>query len=218
MSAQVPGRAFPSIDGQQSWSFVYEKGFDYVTQRPGANGDIMLGGGVAQAGHNGLDDIGIWTDDETNHLVDAHLGGVLPMVFGTHWGAESEGSRIKDMWTGSIAFTADALPFVGKLPATLTQRSVSKVMKINLSQSGHTHKTEHDAHEWIAAGYNGEGMVHAWLCGAAVALMVLRKDNVWLPTQCGLPGGKMTDWLPSAFLVSERRVRRANLNDLAEYL
>lgn len=45
MTAQRPGKNFPRRNGQHSWSLVYEKSFDYTTQRPdgpdGQPGDIM---------------------------------------------------------------------------------------------------------------------------------------------------------------------------------
>ncbi|KAG1775012.1 hypothetical protein EV702DRAFT_973857 [Suillus placidus] len=45
--------------------------------------------------------------------------------------------------------------------------------------------------EWIAAGYSGEGMVHAWLSGKAMAEMVL--------------GHEVEEWFQDIIRVSEKR-------------
>lgn len=64
--------------------------------------------------------------------------------------------------------------------------------------------------EWIAAGYTGEGMVHAWLCARAVGRMILGLDD-----ERG--SGSVSHWreewtaLPREFLISEKRVRKATL-------
>jgi hypothetical protein len=33
--------------------------------------------------------------------------------------------------------------------------------------------------EWISAGYNGEGMVNAWMCWVALGLMVLGREDIF---------------------------------------
>ncbi|KAM6492260.1 hypothetical protein JOM56_011984 [Amanita muscaria] len=53
--------------------------------------------------------------------------------------------------------------------------------------------------EWIAAGYSGEGMVHAWLSGKALAEMV---------------GGGLANGLPSPFRIVEERWKRTGIKDL----
>ena len=55
--------------------------------------------------------------------------------------------------------------------------------------------------EWIAAGFNGHGMDKCWLTGQAIAEMVL---------------GKITTYLPTAFLISEERLARMGCNQALE--
>ncbi|KIL61466.1 hypothetical protein M378DRAFT_129810 [Amanita muscaria Koide BX008] len=52
---------------------------------------------------------------------------------------------------------------------------------------------------WIAAGYSGGGMVHAWLSGKALAEMV---------------GGDLANGLSSPFRIVEERWKRTGIKDL----
>ncbi|PHH60171.1 hypothetical protein CDD81_2057 [Ophiocordyceps australis] len=84
-------------------------------------------------------------------------------------------------WSGIMAFTGDGLPLVGGVPG----------------RRG----------EWVAAGYCGDGMVWAWLCGAALASMLL-----------GAAEG-IEDWFPvKEVAITEARLGRANLRHLVEQL
>jgi glycine/D-amino acid oxidase-like deaminating enzyme len=60
--------------------------------------------------------------------------------------------------------------------------------------------------EWISAGYSGEGMVHAWLCAHALALMVLGVEE---------EEGVRT-WFPDEFCLTEKRWKGATLEGLME--
>ncbi|KAH8811606.1 FAD dependent oxidoreductase-domain-containing protein [Xylogone sp. PMI_703] len=220
MSAQRPGKLFPKFDGNRSWSFIARKGFEYVTQRPGLpdyedgmGGEIMIGGGLMQSSSKGLDEIGIPSDNEINFYTGSHLNGVLPMAFGLeNWGSDHPSGRLKKMWTGSIGFTADGLPFVGKLDSVLTKREVPETLET--SEESRIGRSA----EWISAGYNGEGMVYAWLCGVAVGLMVLDRDKVESKASPGRLPGTVEDWLPKELIVTAQRVARANVNELADEL
>ncbi|KAH0548069.1 hypothetical protein GP486_008191 [Trichoglossum hirsutum] len=204
MSAQRPGKSFPRLGGSRSWSLIYREGYDYITQRPGDDGEVMAGGGWAQSGNRGLDEIGIWSDDATNFLAGSHLSGILPMAFGPkHWGEDGEGGRLKSMWTGSIGITADALPFVGRLDASLTGRRPPLRTRATRAAVAPA--------EWICAGYRGEGMVNAWLCGVALAVMVQGREDVDAEEQPGRPAGPLFDWFPREMLISPGRLRRANV-------
>lgn len=219
MTAQRPGQSFPQHGGTRSWSVINNRGFEYVTQRPSASdvgsgegGEIMLGGGLFFAG---LDEIGVANDADLNFFVGSYLGGVLPMVFGPeNWDPDHSSGRMKKMWTGTMGYTIDMLPFVGKLESSITQREVPR-SAVNEKPSG---KEIALPAEWIAAGYNGEGMVNAWLCGAAVALKVLSLDDINLKEEPGIPGGRVSDWLPEEFIISSARLARANITELATML
>ncbi|WZH39262.1 FAD dependent oxidoreductase-domain-containing protein [Fusarium acuminatum] len=198
MSAQRPGASFPSSHGNRSWSVVYAPGFDYVTQRPdgpdGTPGDLMIGGGFFRSRREGLDQIGVWDDSQTHALPLMHIRGVMPTVFEPQWG---EGSKLIKSWTGILGFTGDLMPLVGRVPGSRVQK---------------------DSGEWMAAGFCGEGMVWAWLCGTALAVMVLGKEGEDLAEGVGRPGGKLNEWFPKHLLtVDKKRLRKAEIANLADF-
>jgi glycine/D-amino acid oxidase-like deaminating enzyme len=141
----------------RSWSFCWNKGFDYLTIRP--DGAYMLGGGFARGPSEGLEAMGNAKDDENTIYEAAYLGGLLPAVFpGT-----VKGTVIESAWTGTIGFSVDSLPWVGAIPEKVA--------------GGRRRGT---GMEWICAGYSGEGMVNAWGCGRGLAVMLrneLYKEN-----------------------------------------
>ncbi len=67
----------------------------------------------------------------------------------------------------------------------------------------------------MAAGYNGEGMVDAWLCGAAAGLMLLVREKADLEAGPGKPGGKVADLLPAAYLISRERPAKGSMYEVA---
>ncbi|KAJ6044882.1 uncharacterized protein N7446_003076 [Penicillium canescens] len=181
MSAQTPGDQFPCQASEHSWLFNYDRGFDYLTQLP--EGQMMLGGGFAKSEHGGLSDLGISTDSELSLDIDIHLSGVLSAVFGRKDWGRVQGDPIQAMWTGNMAFSSDAFPWVGRLPGAVTRRA------------------DHgdDGSEWVCAAFGGEGMVQAWLCGKALATMLLEQDGA-------LVGGSADiSWFPEQLRVSEER-------------
>ncbi|XRM47101.1 hypothetical protein ABZX51_010102 [Aspergillus tubingensis] len=193
MSAQHPGQKFRCQGEEHSWIFNYDRGFDYLTQLPQSEAGqmMMFGGGFAQGGGGGIADMGIATDSEISLYVDIHLSGALSAVFGrNNWGSVARQS-VEQMWTGNMGFSADGLPWVGRLPGSTTQRGL--------------HDEEQGA-EWVSAAFSGEGMVLAWLCGKALATMLLIKDDKLLETES-------TDfsWFPEQMLVTEDRVKKAVL-------
>ncbi|KAH7036317.1 FAD dependent oxidoreductase-domain-containing protein [Macrophomina phaseolina] len=218
MSAQRPGAAFPSdARGERSWSIMYGAGFDYMTQRPSSpspqssllSGDLMLGGGFFRSPEQGLDQMGVWDDSQTDALTATHLNGILPAVFGAqNWGVDAPEGRLVKMWSGTICFTADAVPFVGKLDPRLTGRAAP-------SSSKQKQQPGPEPGEWIAAGYHGDGMIYAWLCGTAVGLMLAGSEEEDVPERPGQPGGRVAEWLPRELRVTYERVRKISLADLA---
>ena len=194
-----------------------------MIQRPGRpdpndpdalGAELLLGGALAQACGHGRDEIGIANDSALNFHVGSYLGGVLPMVFGPpHWGADDPRGRVVDHWTGIMGCTIDVLPFVGRLDESLTARKAPKMGRPRGADA--PPKEPLCPAEWIAAGYNGQGMVHAWLCGVAIGLMVLGRQDVKADARPGIPGGKVVDWLPREFVISKERLDRARVYDLA---
>ncbi|KAL7931647.1 FAD dependent oxidoreductase domain-containing protein [Trichoderma chlorosporum] len=208
MTAQQPGAGFaPVCHGGRSWSVIYGSGFDYVTQRPDASdgtpGDLMIGGGLFRSKDEGLDQIGVWDDSRVDAFPLMHLRGSVATVFEPKWGF---GGGLKDAWSGIMGFTGDTMPFVGRLPPGTSG------VKENHVGGG----LEEGSGEWIAAGFNGEGMVWAWLSGVAVAVMMMDKEDVDLEESVGWPGGKLGEWYPKEEVkVDNARLKRARLENLA---
>ncbi|KFY41718.1 hypothetical protein V494_02824 [Pseudogymnoascus sp. VKM F-4513 (FW-928)] len=187
MSAQVPPKGFPHQGGERSWSFEYDVGFDYLTQLPkmearedegSSGGEMMFGGGFVQAGFSGLVEMGVGSDAELNEDVAVHLRQGLGKAF-RDIGEDS--FKVKSMWTGNMGFSVDMLPWVGKLPGSLTGRASGQ------------------GAEWVSVGYSGEGMVNAWLCGKALAMMILGEEV------------SIKEWFPKSIGISEERIKESVL-------
>lgn len=191
MSAQVPPKEFSYQGGERSWSFEYGLGSDYLTQLPkretggdegDSGGEMMFGGGFVQGGFSGLEEMGVASDAELNEDVAVHLRAGLGKAFEN---IGEDGFEVKSMWTGNMGFSVDMLPWVGKLPRSLTERGSGQ------------------GAEWVSVGYSGEGMVNAWLCGKALAMMILGEEEStkeWFPQHMGISEERISE------SVLERRV------------
>lgn len=212
MSAQKPGDKFPSHDGNTSWSVVYGGAFDYVTQRPSSSsltpGDLMIGGGFTRSLKQGVDQVGVYDDgSRLDPLTASHIMGIFPAIFSPNWGTRSE---VKQAWSGILGMTGDLLPLVGRLDEAWTQRKPA-----TKNPGLPKHKVPG---EWIAAGFCGEGMVWAWLCGVALGVMVAGSAEENLPEMPGRPGGKLRDWFPEELIISHQRMRNADVSNLANHM
>ncbi|KAJ7115955.1 FAD dependent oxidoreductase [Mycena epipterygia] len=226
--ADTDSNAGHSWLGTRSFVIYSGRRYDYLTQQPSASAksqslypppaaEFMFGGGVAHgemAERAFMTEVGITDDRSWNLDTGAYLGGALSMYFGG-WGPEgrdiestddlavlpyaapeeSDEGRVKKLWTGILGVSADGRPWVGRLPVKISgrveprsKRKPARKMTL-LAPPG----------EWISAGYSGEGMVHAYMSGKALAHMVLGHD---------LNGG-----LPEAFLATEARWKKANIKD-----
>ncbi|KAM4060998.1 putative fad dependent oxidoreductase protein [Hirsutella rhossiliensis] len=204
MTAQRPGVAFPASHGRRSWSVLYPGGFEYAAQRPdgpdGTPGDLLIGGGLFRSKDQGLDQLGVWDDGRLDALPLMHLRGSMQTVFEPRWG---DGGGLVKAWTGIMGFTGDTLPLVGRLPED------------DAPPAGRARRGESRPGQWIAAGFNGEGMVWAWLCGTAAGVMLVGAQERDLAPGDGRPGGRLAEWFPVAELaVDEARLRRAELRNL----
>jgi glycine/D-amino acid oxidase-like deaminating enzyme len=182
---------------------IYYPGFDYISQLPdaadGTPGHLMIGGGFLRSKEQGLDQVGIWDDSRMDALPAMHLHGTMPAVFRPNWGS---GAAVDMAWTGILDFTGDSLPLVGRLPSSTAAKEIPGL---------------HGSGEWISAGFNGEGMVWAWLCSTAAAVMILGLEEEDLKPGVGRPGGRLRDWFVKDVLaVNEKRLRRANLKNMAD--
>jgi len=147
-------------------------------------GEMMFGGGFAQTKFGGIEEMGVARDDLLNAEAVAHLTKTLGEAFPCGEDNESNeggGFKVKALWTGSMAFSVDMLPWVGRLPASFTGRSAAS------------------GSEWASAAYSGEGMVNAWLSGKALALMMLGRDD------------EARRWFPEEMGISEERIAEAVL-------
>ncbi|KAG1774625.1 FAD dependent oxidoreductase [Suillus placidus] len=185
MTAQRPGQSLPIPDSNPTShrSFIFYTrpiGYEYLTQLPTGEHELMLGGRFAQDDDEGYEAMGNTDDTTYSTRIGAHLSGVLPKYFGeNNWGREgvhlrggdgewAEG-RVKALWSGILGISVDLIPWVGRLPRVVSGR----MRRRRGCCTG----------EWIAAGYSGEGMVHAWLRGSkTLSEMVLgREMEEWFP-------------------------------------
>ncbi|KAK8106683.1 hypothetical protein PG999_010042 [Apiospora kogelbergensis] len=225
MSAQKPGDLFSrdhDHGAHRSWGVVYKNSFDYVTQRPpnvdagssarhASQGDLLLGGGFVRSSKQGIDMIGLSDDGiSLDGLTLAHIAGVFPAVFSPNWGG---GAEFKQAWSGTLGFTGDLMPFVGKLGQSLTGRTTPP----NAGASSGL-DDEKPSGEWIAAGFAGEGMVWAWLTGTALGVIMSGREEEDMAGAPGWPAGRLEDWFPPEILVSEQRLRSADLINLTNQL
>ncbi|KAJ7474113.1 nucleotide-binding domain-containing protein [Mycena latifolia] len=236
MTAQRPGSALGAAwAGTRSFIFYPGKSifaFDYLTQQlpgdagfntdsakspyPAPAGELMFGGGAMLGGHAEsalMDCVGITDDAGEDFVVTAYLGGALERYFAPAWGAEGGSSaaaaedtqawgagRMKAAWTGIMGLSADGQPWVGRVPTRISER-VEPAAKPE-SENGLV-----PPGEWIAAGFTGEGMTHAWLAGVALARMMRFPEKETLSSKTD--NGERA--LPPPFVITEKRWRNADL-------
>ncbi|KAI9155635.1 Gamma-glutamylputrescine oxidoreductase [Paramyrothecium foliicola] len=171
MSVQKPGPHLANMGASQSWSLAHKSTLNvrtgfydtglYYLQQNALTGRIWIGNETAY-----LKDILTANDTYVPKEAKQALSTVLPNFFLKGWGAEKT-SEIEAIWSGIQGHTADGLPIVGHVPASVT------------GEAG-------DSEQWIAAGFNGYGMDKCWLTGEALVRMMLDEDvSAWFP-QCFL--------------------------------
>lgn len=211
----------PAETLQRSFIF-YEKpvGYDYLTRLPNGEHEFMLGGGFAQEGREGYEAVANTDDSTYSKRVGAHLGGILPRYFGEdNWGREGQPSeedtsdewskgRVKATWSGILGISADLLPWVGRLSPSMSGRSVPSRQSLSSKKNGDKAFISAAPGEWIAAGYSGEGMVHAWMSGKALAEMVLGRERE----------GNLAEWFPEILWVSTDRWKKATPEALLDFM
>lgn len=198
-----------------------------------SEGELLFGGGAVHGGRLTLSELGVSDDSAYNMAIASHIQGALPEYFGrANWGAETgpaasfpqageadspspwASGRVKALWTGILGISADLQPWVGRVPPAVSGRAVPPPpMSASPPLTSASPLENHDAvcslaapGEWVSAGYSGEGMVHAWLCARALALMLLGlEDEQSVPM-----------WFPDEYRLTEKRLKRATLERLMD--
>ncbi|KAI0382212.1 FAD dependent oxidoreductase [Hypomontagnella monticulosa] len=164
VTAQRPGLNMPKNDLPATYSFMYEGGYDYMIQRPTGSQfarDIVIGGALAMAANDGLEEYGTTDDTAFNAIILQALKDILPKYFGDNWGQDDPEGRIRKAWTGIMGYSPDGLPFVGEMPG------------------------EKDL--WVSSAFQGHGMVLCWMCARALTAMMENRPgadeelNSWFP-------------------------------------
>ncbi|KIW97090.1 uncharacterized protein Z519_02482 [Cladophialophora bantiana CBS 173.52] len=175
VTAQRPGQGMPQRGLETTYSFVYNEGFEYMISRPPGSkfeGDIVIGGGMHVAKDGGTSEYGN-TDDTTYDENSAdYLLECTERYFGAkNWGTDNPEGRCRRIWSGVMGFSSDGYPFVGPVPD--------------------------EAGLYLAASFQGHGMVLCFLCARAVASMIEGKDDE-----------ELKSWFPTCYRVSLERMRK----------
>lgn len=173
VTAHRPGRNMPREGLQTTYSFVYAGGFDYMIPRPKGTrfeGDIVIGGGLTKGTNNGVDEFGTTDDSGMSIEISKYLTEATSRFFGSAWGEDDKEGRVRKEWTGIMGYSNDGFPFVGEV---LGEKDL-----------------------WIAASFQGHGMVMCFLCAKALVLMMSGEEE------------SLNTWFPDSFRVSEERMAK----------
>ncbi|KAK7911831.1 hypothetical protein PG985_014312 [Apiospora marii] len=174
VTAQRPGQNMPSNGLPVTYSFIHGDSYDYMIPRPPGShleGDIVIGGGLHNLSDGGASEYGTTDDTGFNGVIAESLRECLPDYFGDNWGKDHPDGRIRRAWTGIMGYSPNGCPFVGAVPGAE-----------NL---------------WMAASFQGHGMVLCWMCAKAVTAMIEGRDDE-----------ELEQWFPDAFRVKEGRLKQ----------
>jgi glycine/D-amino acid oxidase-like deaminating enzyme len=158
---------------QRTYSFVYGQGYDYMIPRPKGSrfeGDIVIGGGLTKGSNEGVGEFGTIDDSIISSEISDYLTETTPQYFGTAWGEDDEDGRVRRQWTGIMGYSNDGFPFIGEVTG------------------------EKDL--WIAASFQGHGMVMCFLCAKALVSMIFGEED------------GLTSWFPDSFRTSKERTKK----------
>ena len=173
MTAQRPGTSLPKSGLSTTYSFIYDDGYEYMTTRPQGSkyaGDIMIGGGLTKASSAGLEEFGTTDDTTLNPRILDYLKRITQVYFGSNWGEDDPEGRLRNTWTGIMGYSADGFPLIGGIPGSE-----------NL---------------YIAASFQGSGMVLSLLCAQALVQMILKTHE-----------DELDAWFPKAFRMGQSRLK-----------
>ncbi|KAL9087231.1 MAG: hypothetical protein Q9165_006725 [Trypethelium subeluteriae] len=207
MSALIPPSSSKRLE--TSFGFVGIRGDnpnhdDYLIQRPSegavkgvkGQGHLMFGGGT---GAGKIPPLGSCDDNVLDEDVARYLRSTLLRVLTLKEPSKVDSSEellAARQWTGIMGYSRDNLPWVGSVPHTyLPQGEVSSRGK--------------GSNLWVSAGYTGHGMPNGFLCGRAVAEMIVAVEadqSIWEAQDAAVKGACV---LPRSYLVTDQRIRRA---------
>ena len=171
MSAQYPGSRLPAGGLATTYSYVYNGGYEYMIQRPqgtDAAGRIMIGGADRKAPDGGIREWGDTDDTTSDPIIVKLLEDCSKEYFGKFWGDDHSCGRLSHFWTGIMGFSRDGNPLVGQIP----------------DEQG----------LFIAASFQGHGMVLCWLAAMGLVQMMTGQNDV------------DTVSIPKAFIVTSDRM------------
>ncbi|KAL8712252.1 MAG: hypothetical protein Q9220_003403 [cf. Caloplaca sp. 1 TL-2023] len=173
VTAQRPGRGLPKQGLRTTYSFIYGNGYEYMIFRPPGSmfaGDLVIGGCSTKSPEEGLYEWGT-TDDTT---IDPHIGHLVresaAEYFGLQWGDDHPDGKIRKEWTGIMGYSSQGFPLVGAVP--------------------------HEDNLWIAASFQGSGMVLCFHVAQALVTMMMDKEQ-----------GNSLKSFPRSFRMSEDRLK-----------
>ena len=171
MSAQRPGSGIPIGGLATTYSYIDRDGYEYMIQRPLGTSDagmIMIGGCTMKAPDGGVKEFGSTDDTTCDPKIVELLEAWTKAYFGEYWGEDHPDGRMALTWTGIMGFSADDFPLVGEIPG--------------------------EKNLFIAASFQGHGMVSCWLVAKHLAQTMLG------------PYDADKSLIPNAFLVTRDRV------------
>ncbi|KAI4155130.1 MAG: hypothetical protein LQ340_001204 [Diploschistes diacapsis] len=170
--AQRPGLGLPKPSLGSTYSFIYRGSYEYMIPRPPGSkyaGDIVIGGGSTVKANLGMDEFGCTDDDVVDTIVSTYLGSCTKEYFSHHWGEDDPDGRVRRTWSGIMGYSSDGFPFVGEMDLGL----------------------------FVAASFQGHGMVLCFLCTKALSITMNREED-----------DTLQQWFPKAFRFSQERLMK----------
>ncbi|KAL8693387.1 MAG: hypothetical protein Q9218_001779 [Villophora microphyllina] len=172
VAAQRPGSGLPKTGLKTTYSFIYGNGYEYMIFRPVGSrfaGDLVIGGCSTKAPEEGLYEWGTTDDTTMDPNIGQYVRDSAAEYFGSHWGEDHPDGRIRQQWTGIMGYSSQGFPLVGQIP--------------------------NEENLWIAASFQGSGMVLCFRTAQALVTMLDGEDNE-----------EFNDWFPQTFRMSEERL------------
>ena len=173
VTAHRPGNGMPSEGLKYTYSFIYDGGYEYmISRRPRSKfaGDVIIGGGLTKAAERGLYEFGTTDDTTTDSAIISYLRDSTAKYFDRNWGQDHLDGKIGKEWSGIMGYSADGFPLIGQIP----------------DMDG----------LYVAASFQGHGMVLCFLSATALATMMAGGDE-----------DELYQWFPKAFCMTAERYK-----------